>query len=273
MNKSTILREIMARKTEEVAARKAQLSLSELQGLTRDVAPSRGFLAALKAQAADKRPGVIAEIKRASPSKGIIRADYRPALLAQSYAAGGATCLSVLTDVDFFQGDDAHLREVRAVTELPIIRKDFVIDPYQIVEAKALGADCVLLIAAALDGEALAECYAAAQEVGLDALVEVHDRAELERALQLEPPAVGINNRDLHTFKVDLATTHTLSELVPSDCLVITESGIANHADVADMVARGIYGFLVGETFMRAADPGAALQELFGPVADGGLSQ
>lgn len=272
MNKPTILRQITARKAEEVAARQAQVSLAELQSLARDVTPARGFLAALKAQALDKKPGVIAEIKRASPSRGVIRENYRPAMLAQSYAAGGATCLSVLTDVDFFQGDDAHLREVRAVTDLPIIRKDFVVDPYQIVEAKALGADCVLLIAAVLDDGALAECYAATREVGLDALIEVHSRPELQRALELAPEAVGINNRDLHTFAVDLATTYSLSESVPADCMVITESGIATPADVAEMVARGIYGFLVGEAFMRAEDPGAALRELFGAVAERGLS-
>ena len=209
---------------------------------------------------------MIAEIKKASPSKGVIREHFVPADIAQSYEKGGATCLSVLTDIDFFQGADAYLQQARAACKLPVIRKDFMIDPYQIVEARALGADCVLLIVSALDDVKMAELASVAKSVGLDVLVEVHDGDELERALKtLDTPLIGINNRNLHTFEVSLETTLDLLPRVPRDRLVITESGILNRADVELMEISEVYSFLVGEAFMRAESPGAELQRLFFP--------
>ena len=259
----TVLRKIAARKVQEVAERRRAVDLNQLRSLAAEASPARGFAAALASQIALKQPAVIAEIKRASPSRGVIRDPYQPADIAASYARAGATCLSVLTDVDFFQGSDAHLREVRATCELPILRKDFVIDPYQIWEARALGADCILLIAALHDGEALADLAAQAQAAGLDVLIEVHNEQELQRVLPLEPSVIGINNRDLHTFDVDLETTRRLLPHVPEGCAVVTESGIMAPADVAAMCALGIFGFLVGEAFMRQDDPGAGLKALF----------
>ncbi len=206
---------------------------------------------------------MIAEIKKASPSKGVIRADFQPAQIAASYQAGGASCLSVLTDIDFFQGCDAYLQQARSACELPVLRKDFTVDPYQVVEARAIGADAILLIVAALDNDQMRELARTAAEVGLDVLVEVHDRAELERALELATPLIGINNRDLHSFETRLETTLELLPHIPADRLVITESGIHTAADVALMRNHQVFGFLVGEAFMRAHEPGEKLRELF----------
>ena len=266
MSVPTVLEKILARKVQEVAERSARVSLAELERMAAQADPVRGFANALLAQAKLKQPAVIAEIKKASPSKGVIREDFVPADIARSYEAGGATCLSVLTDIDFFQGADAYLQQARAACKLPVIRKDFMIDPYQIVEARALGADCVLLIVSALDDVKMAELASVAKGVGLDVLVEVHDGDELERALKiLDTPLVGINNRNLHTFDVSLETTLDLLPRVPRDRLVITESGILNRADVELMEISDVYSFLVGEVFMRAENPGHELQRLFFP--------
>ncbi|RMQ48618.1 Indole-3-glycerol phosphate synthase [Pseudomonas cichorii] len=266
MSVPTVLEKILARKAEEVAARRAIVTLAELERQAAVADAPRGFAKALIEQAKLKHPAVIAEIKKASPSKGVIREDFKPAEIAQSYQAGGATCLSVLTDIDFFQGADAYLQEARAACKLPVIRKDFMIDPYQVIEARALGADCILLIVAALDDVKMAELAAVAKGVGLDVLVEVHDGDELERALKtLDTPLVGVNNRNLHTFEVSLETTLDLLPRIPRDRLVITESGILNRADVELMEISDVYSFLVGEAFMRAEQPGAELQRLFFP--------
>ncbi|AHC38214.1 indole-3-glycerol-phosphate synthase [Pseudomonas fluorescens] len=266
MSVPTVLEKILARKAEEVAVRRARVSLAELESQAKVADAPRGFANALIAQSKQKQPAVIAEIKKASPSKGVIRENFVPADIAVSYEKGGATCLSVLTDIDFFQGSDEFLKQARAACKLPVIRKDFMIDPYQIVEARALGADCVLLIVSALDDVKMAELAAVAKSVGLDVLVEVHDGDELERALKtLDTPLVGVNNRNLHTFEVSLENTLDLLPRIPRDRLVITESGIVNRADVELMEISGVYSFLVGETFMRAENPGAELQRLFFP--------
>ena len=266
MSVPTVLENILARKVQEVAERSARVSLSELESLAKAADAPRGFAQALLAQAKKKQPAVIAEIKKASPSKGVIRESFVPADIARSYEKGGATCLSVLTDIDYFQGADAYLQQARAACKLPVIRKDFMIDPYQIVEARALGADCVLLIVSALDDVKMAELASVAKGVGLDVLVEVHDGDELERALKtLDTPLVGINNRNLHTFDVSLETTLDLLPRIPRDRLVITESGILNRADVELMEISDVYAFLVGEAFMRAESPGTELQRLFFP--------
>ncbi|WP_350646414.1 indole-3-glycerol phosphate synthase TrpC [Pseudomonas sp. HY13-MNA-CIBAN-0226] len=266
MSVPTVLENILARKVQEVAERSARVSLAELESLAKAADAPRGFANALIAQAKSKQPAVIAEIKKASPSKGVIREHFVPADIARSYEKGGATCLSVLTDIDYFQGADAYLQQARAACKLPVIRKDFMIDPYQIVEARALGADCVLLIVSALDDVKMAELAAVAKGVGLDVLVEVHDGDELERALKtLDTPLVGINNRNLHTFDVSLEITLDLLPRIPRDRLVITESGILNRADVELMEISDVYAFLVGEAFMRAESPGTELQRLFFP--------
>ncbi|WP_339531956.1 indole-3-glycerol phosphate synthase TrpC [Pseudomonas mucidolens] len=266
MSVPTVLEKILARKAEEVAERRARVSLAELEGLAKSADAPRGFANALIAQTKLKQPAVIAEIKKASPSKGVIREHFVPDEIALSYEKGGATCLSVLTDIDYFQGCDLYLQQARAACKLPVIRKDFMVDPYQIVEARALGADCVLLIVSALDDVKLAELAAVAKGVGLDVLVEVHDGDELERALKtLDTPLVGVNNRNLHTFEVSLENTLDLLPRIPRDRVVITESGIVNRADVELMEINGVYSFLVGETFMRAENPGAELQRLFFP--------
>jgi indole-3-glycerol phosphate synthase len=258
-----VLKRILAVKAEEVRkgseARPLKRLRAELQGLE---AP-RDFLGALRAASAAGRPGVIAEIKRASPSAGVLREDFDPTALARSYAAAGAHCLSILTDARFFRGDAACLRAGRGACGLPVLRKDFIIDPWQVYESRHLGADCILLIAAALGDSSLAELAGLASDLGLDALIEVHDRAELERALALEPPFIGINNRDLHSFDTDPGTTLELLPEIPEGCLVVTESGIRNRADVERMHGAGVHAFLIGETFMRASDPGAKLRELF----------
>lgn len=263
MEQSTILKKILDRKREEVIERKARISAATLLAQLDQAAPLRGFVAALQKQIGHKRPAVIAEIKKASPSKGLIRKDFDPAAIAKSYAEHGATCLSVLTDVDFFQGHDTFLQEARAACLLPVIRKDFMIDPYQIIESRLLGADCILLIVAALGGAQLKELAETAAECGLDVLLEVHNHAELQQALELKPSLIGINNRDLHTFKTSLKVTYDLLSEIPAGTSVITESGILAREDVEEMMAHGVFGFLVGESFMRAADPGAKLQELF----------
>jgi indole-3-glycerol phosphate synthase len=258
-----ILARILKRKAEEIAERSAAVPLAELPPRVVDASPVRPFADALAQRIAQGQAGVIAEVKKASPSKGVIRPDFDPAAIAMSYERGGATCLSVLTDQDFFQGSDAYLQTARAACSLPVLRKDFLIDPYQVYEARTLGADCVLLIVAALNDSQLQELHQLSGELGMDALVEVHDRAELERALQLGARLIGINNRDLRSFETRLETTLDLLEAIPEDRLVITESGIHTPADVQRMRAAGVHGFLVGEAFMRAEDPGARLHELF----------
>ncbi len=262
-NLNDVLQRILARKHEEVAARRAARPIAELAAHAADAAPVRGFARAIEARIAAGEAAVIAEVKKASPSKGVIRADFRPADIARSYEAGGAACLSVLTDVDFFQGDDAYLQQARAACALPVLRKDFVIDGYQVVEARALGADCILLIAAALDDRQLVTLSEQAMSLGMDVLVEVHDIDELERALQVPAPLLGINNRSLRSFEVSLDTTLALRDAVPRDRRLVTESGIHTREDVVRMRAAGVEAFLVGEAFMREPDPGAALRRLF----------
>jgi indole-3-glycerol phosphate synthase len=262
-NASTILRKIIARKREEVATLKQRDSIGSLEQRIADQSPVRGFARALQERVAAAEPAVIAEVKKASPSKGVIRADFQPAQIAASYQSGGASCLSVLTDVDFFQGSDTYLQEARAACDLPVLRKDFTVDPYQVIEARAIGADAVLLIVAALEGDQMQELAHTAAELGLDVLVEVHDRAELERALELGTSLIGINNRDLHTFETRLETTLELLPYVPADHVVVTESGIHTAEDVALMRNHQVYSFLVGEAFMRAPEPGEKLREMF----------
>lgn len=228
--------------------------------------PPRGFAAALRGARAEGRYGLIAEIKRASPSKGTIRRDFDPAALARAYAAGGAACLSVLTDAPFFQGADAHLKAARAAAALPTLRKDFILDPYQVLEARAIGADCVLLIAAALDDGQAGELLAAVAESGMDALVEVHDEAELSRALALDAGTIGINNRNLKTLETDTGTARRLAPLVPEDRLVVAESGLSTRADLAALEEVGVTAFLIGGALMRQADVRAATEALLGPA-------
>ena len=225
--------------------------------------PVRDFEGAIVSRCQRQEAAVIAEVKKASPSKGVIRENFSPAEIAHSYASGGAACLSVLTDVDFFQGHDDYLLEAKAACSLPVIRKDFMIDTYQVVESRMLGADCILLIVAALEEKQMHELAACAAELGLDYLIEVHNQAELELALKLEPELIGINNRDLHNFNTSLDTTYDLLKEIPEGTSVVTESGILARQDVDEMIQHGVYGFLVGETFMRASDPGQKLQELF----------
>ena len=266
MSLPTILENIIARKHAEVAERSARVSLAELERAARTADAPRGFAKAMLERVARKEAAIIAEIKKASPSKGVIREDFDPAAIAISYPNGGATCLSVLTDVDFFQGSDAYLQQARAACSLPVLRKDFMVDPYQIVEARALGADCVLLIVSALEDGQMAELASVAKDCNLDVLVEVHDGDELERALKmLDTPLVGINNRNLHTFEVSLDITLDLLPRVPRDRLLVTESGIVNRADVELMQISDVHAFLVGEAFMRAPEPGVELQRLFFP--------
>jgi len=261
---SDILQRIVEVKREEIAAARPRRSLGDLQELARGQDAPRGFAAALRAKVARGDAAVIAEIKKASPSKGVLRAQFDPAAIAVSYAAHGAACLSVLTDVQFFQGHEDYLKAARIACALPVIRKDFLIDPYQVVEARAMGADCVLLIAACLGDGQMGELEAAALEQGMDVLVEVHDGVELRRALRLRTPLLGINNRNLRTFEVTLDTTLGLMADVPSERLLVTESGILAQPDVAKMRSAGVHAFLVGEAFMRAPDPGVALEALFG---------
>ena len=263
MNQATILKKILDRKSEEIKERRVQNSLADLELKIQDAGPCRGFTLALLDRINKKRPAVIAEIKKASPSKGIIRKDFDPAEIAASYAENGAACLSVLTDRDFFQGDESYLEQARAACKLPVIRKDFMIDPWQIAESRAIGADCILLIVAALSPQLLKELAEPARHYGMDILVEVHNLEELELALSLDARLIGINNRDLHTFKTNLDVTYNLLPNIPEGVVVITESGIYAREDVDEMVSHGVYGFLVGESFMRATEPGEKLKELF----------
>ena len=260
---ATILEEIIAHKRTEVAADRAEVSLQELETRFPDAGSQRGFAVAMTETVAAGKAAVIAEIKRASPSKGLIRENFDPAEHARDYAAHGATCLSILTDRKYFQGADEFLQAGRAACDLPVIRKDFMIDPYQIAQSKALGADCILLIVAALQQSQFLELAAYANEIDIDILVEVHNRAELQRALEVEADLIGINNRDLHTFATSLQTTIDLAAEIPEDKLVITESGINTVDDVKTMIDNGVYGFLVGESFMRADQPGQKLEQLF----------
>lgn len=260
---SDILNRIVAVKHEEVAAGRAKRSLASWREAAEARRDQRGFEAALRAKLAAGSAGVIAEVKKASPSKGVLREHFVPAEIAASYARHGAACLSVLTDERFFQGHTAYLQQAREACTLPALRKDFMVDEYQVVEARALGADCILLIAACLDDARMADLEACALALGMDVLVEVHDGAELDRALKLKTRLVGINNRNLRTFEVSLDTTLSLLPRVPADRLLVTESGILAPADVARMRAAGVNAFLVGEAFMRAPDPGAALARLF----------
>jgi indole-3-glycerol phosphate synthase len=260
---SDILQRILATKRDEIAAAQARVPLAELRARARDAAPVRDFAGALQARVAAGGPAVIAEVKKASPSKGVLREDFDPAAIAAGYARHGATCLSVLTDVDYFQGSPAYLQQARAACALPVLRKDFIVDAYQIAEARAWGADAVLLIVAALGRDALHALEAEAHAAGLAVLVEVHDAAELELALELATPLVGINNRNLRTFETRLDTTLALLPRIGPERIVITESGILARADVARMRAAGVQAFLVGEAFMRAPDPGAELARLF----------
>ncbi len=260
---SDILQRILATKVEEVAAAKRERSSAQVLAEARRAGPTRNFEAALRGKIAAGRAAVIAEIKKASPSKGVLRPIFDPAQIAARYEAGAAACLSVLTDRPYFQGAPEHLTAARAAVALPALRKDFIVDEYQIAEARAWGADAVLLIVAALDDARLAAFEACANDLGMAVLVEVHDGAELDRALKLATPLIGVNNRNLRTFEVSLATTLDLLPRVPADRLVVTESGILAGADVATMRAHGVHAFLVGEAFMRAADPGQALATLF----------
>lgn len=259
----TILRQILERKVEEVAQRHREVSLGALEARITEQSRPRGFAAALADNVSHRCPAVIAEVKKASPSKGVIREDFQPAQIAASYSAGGACCLSVLTDIDFFQGADEYLQAARAACELPVLRKDFTVDPYQVVEARAIGADAILLIVAALEDAQMVELSQTAVELGLDVLVEVHNRDELERSLELPTPLIGINNRDLHTFDTALETTLDLLAHIPDDRLVVTESGIHTEEDVARMLEHDVLAFLVGEAFMRSPEPGERLKALF----------
>ena len=266
-----VLQRILGRKREEVSTRSAQLPLAALEERLPAASPVRGFADALRAKLAGGEAAVIAEVKKASPSQGVIRADFDPAAIAASYRAGGAACLSVLTDRDFFHGADADLQRARAASGLPVLRKDFVVDPWQVAESRVLGADCILLIVAALDEVALHDFARRALTLGMDVLIEAHDGEELARALNVPGldgrlPLLGINNRDLRDFSVSLETTLGLLGRIPADRLLVTESGIHTRADVARMRAAGVGAFLVGEAFMRAEDPGTALATLFSPA-------
>ena len=263
MNTPTILKKIIDRKWQEVKERSAKVSINELANQAKYSDKPRGFKAALETKMAAGQAAVIAEIKKASPSKGVLREHFVPADIAQSYEQGGAACLSVLTDVDFFQGSDVFLQQARQACSLPVLRKDFMVDPYQIVEARAIEADCILLIVSALSDAQMQELNHCALELGMDVLVEVHDEAEFERAMDLPPNILGINNRNLHTFDLSLDTTFDLLPKVPKDTLLVTESGILGPDDVKAMRDKNVHSFLVGETFMRADDPGAHLKTLF----------
>lgn len=267
---SNILDQIIAAKRDEVAASVSRVPLAAMRADAQSRVLTRDFLGALGARRTAGQPAVIAEIKKASPSKGVLRAEFMPADIAQSYAENGAACLSVLTDKQFFQGSVDYLKQARASCQLPVLRKDFIVDAYQVFQSRAMGADCILLIAACLDDAELADFEAIAASLDMAVLVEVHDRHELARARRLRTPLIGINNRNLATFEVSLDTTLALvresPELLGSDCMLVTESGIVAREDVLQLARAGVPAFLVGEAFMRAADPGLALAELFGPL-------
>ena len=261
-----ILKKIIKRKLEEVEERRALVSMVDIKRRVERASqtlPPRSFVFSLQRKIQAGQAAVIAEIKKASPSKGVMRENFIPADIAASYEKGGAACLSVLTDVDFFQGSDAYLKEARENCALPVLRKEFIIDPYQVYEARGMGADCILLIVACLSDEQLKELCDLAIKLEMDVLVEVHDKEELKRALPLDLPMIGINNRNLRTFETSLETTIELLKLIPDDCIVVTESGIHNQKDVALMQQHNVNAFLVGEAFMRADDPGEKLAELF----------
>jgi indole-3-glycerol phosphate synthase len=262
-NTPTILKTIIDRKYEEVAECSGRVSISELQRQVQTQEPCRGFVSAITGKLSARKSAVIAEIKKASPSKGVIREHFDPTAIAKSYELGGAACLSVLTDRDFFQGSDQNLKLARAACALPVIRKDFMVDPYQVVEARAMGADCILLIVACLEDSQMIELNECAHELGLDVLIEVHDEHELERSLPLNNTLVGINNRDLHTFETALDTTFQLLSKIPEDRVVVTESGIHTFEDVSAMRRHSVDAFLVGEAFMRVEQPGEKVRELF----------
>ncbi len=259
-----ILNRILARKADEIAERRNRVPLSELTARIAEQADTRGFASAIEGKIEAGLPAVIAEVKKASPSKGVIRANFDPAAIAKSYEAAGAACLSVLTDSDFFQGSEAFLQQARAACSLPLLRKDFIIDPYQVHEARAIGADCILLIAAALDDDVLLQLSLLAAELDLDVLCEVHDEDELERAMALPVPLIGVNNRNLRSFETSLETSLALQALIEYDRILVAESGIRTPEDVARLREGGIQAFLVGEAFMRAEDPGSELRRLFG---------
>ncbi len=258
-----ILQKIITVKQQEIAARSIKTPLAKLKEIIAQTTAPRDFIAALQNKLAQHQPAIIAEIKKASPSKGVIRADFDPIAIAQSYANAGAACLSVLTDEQFFQGSETYLKQARAACDLPVLRKDFMIDEYQIYESRAMGADCILLIVAALTDEQLINLEKCALGLKLAVLVEVHTEEELQRALKLSSPLIGINNRDLRTFKTDLNTTLLLRAQLPADRILITESGIDRKEDIAMLQKNGVHAFLIGETFMRAEDPGAKLKEIF----------
>lgn len=263
MSQTDILQKILQTKQQEIQGRSAKVSLGQLKEQTLNADPVRGFLSSMQTKIQAGQAAVIAEIKKASPSKGIIRANFDPPAIAQSYAKAGAACLSVLTDAQYFQGHEDYLKAARSACSLPVIRKDFIIDPYQIYEARVIGADCILLIVSALEDQQLAGLYELATSLGMDVLIEVHDRTELLRTLPLHPPLLGINNRNLRTFATSLNTTLDLLADVPRNTLLVTESGIHTQADVKLMRDHQVHAFLVGEAFMRAADPGAELAKLF----------
>lgn len=262
-NTPDILKKILHRKVEEITQRCDKLSLRALSHQAADAPPPCGFVTALETKLKQKQPAIIAEIKKASPSKGILRENFHPVEIAQSYAQHGAACLSVLTDKDFFQGSEEYLRQVRAACDLPILRKDFIVDAYQIYEARAIGADCILLIVSALGDAQLQDLTGLAIHLGMDVLIEVHDAEELERGLALQLPMIGINNRNLRTFETRLETTLSLLSHIPPDVTVVSESGILTTEDVLRLRQAGVNSFLVGEAFMRAVDPGEALSNLF----------
>ena len=262
-NTPDILKRIIARKHEEIDESMLRVSMKQIIELSSVADNTRGFYQALALKVNNHQNAVIAEIKKASPSKGVLREDFDPVKIAKSYETGGASCLSILTDRDFFQGDPLYLIKARAAVSLPVIRKDFIINPYQVYEARAMGADCILLIVSCLNDEQLQSLSSLARSLTMDVLVEVHDLEELERALKLSLPMIGINNRDLHTFSVNLQTTIDLQAEITDDKLVITESGIMSRSDVAMMHEHNVFGFLVGEVFMRKADPGKQLREFF----------
>jgi indole-3-glycerol phosphate synthase len=262
-NTPDILRKIVSRKLEEIAAARRETALDTLKARLADADRPRGFADAIAGKIAEGKAGVIAEIKKASPSKGVLRENFVPAEIARSYEQGGAACLSVLTDVDFFQGSNEYLRQARSACSLPVIRKDFIVDPYQVYEARAIEADCILLIAACLEDNQMHDLNNLAHELDMDVLVEVHDRQELQRALTLNNRLLGINNRDLRSFEVSLDTTLGMLDDIPPDAIVVTESGILDKADVQKMRDHQVNAFLVGEAFMRAEQPGHKLAELF----------
>jgi indole-3-glycerol phosphate synthase len=263
---SDILRQILASKQQEVAAGKVRLPQREIQAAVADMPAARAFVERIR-RVSGRGPAVIAEVKKASPSAGVIRPDFHPDLIARSYAQGGAACLSILTDREYFQGAGQYLQLARRSCELPLLRKDFLVDPWQVYESRLLGADCILLIVAALSPDRLQELAGLAQDLGLDVLVEVHDEVELECALATGAELIGVNNRDLRTFRTDLDVSERLRPLLPHSRMMVTESGIHSRQDVQRMLRAGIRAFLVGEAFMRAADPGHALQSLFFPDA------